>query len=145
MFQYVVTSIFGFKNLTKDSMSQKTVLVVDDSETNLLLFESMFENESRIKILLKNSGKNIIDYCIKNRPDLILLDLLMPEISGFEVLELLQSNIELKQIPVIIISALDGQAEIKRAIELGANDYIIKPIDFEENTTLILETLGLEK
>jgi two-component system, sensor histidine kinase and response regulator len=125
-------------------MNQKKVLVVDDSETNLLLFESMLENESRIKVLVKSNGKNIIDYCIKNKPDLILLDLLMPEISGFDVLELLQSNNELKQIPVIIISALDGQAEIKRAIELGANDYIIKPIDFEENTTLILETLGLK-
>jgi PleD family two-component response regulator len=124
-------------------MHQKKVLVIDDSETNLLLIESMLENEPRIKILLKSNGKNIIDYCLKNRPDLILLDLLMPDISGFDVLDLLQSNKELKEIPVIIISALDGQADIKRAIEMGANDYIIKPIDFVENTTLILETLGL--
>jgi PleD family two-component response regulator len=125
-------------------MQQKKVLVIDDSETNLLLLESMFENDPRIKMLLKKNGKNIIDYCIKNSPDLILLDLMMPEISGFEVLELLQLHEELKQIPVIIISALDGQKEIKRAIEMGANDYIVKPIDFEENTMLILETLGLE-
>jgi two-component system, sensor histidine kinase and response regulator len=125
-------------------MKQKNVLVIDDSETNLLLFESMFENEPRINILVKDSGKDIIEYCKKNNPDLILLDLMMPEISGFDVLEILQSHNELKQIPIIIISALDGPAEIKRAIELGANDYIIKPIDFEENTLLILETLGLE-
>jgi PleD family two-component response regulator len=124
-------------------MNPKKVLVIDDSETNLLLFESMFENEKRIKILLKSNGKNIVDYCLKNKPDLILLDLMMPEINGFEVLDILQSNQDLKHIPVIIISALDGQADIKKAIEKGANDYIIKPIDFEENTILILETLGL--
>lgn len=124
-------------------MNPKRVLVIDDSETNLLLFESMFENEKRIKILLKSNGKNIIDYCMKNKPDLILLDLMMPEVSGFDVLDILQSHQELKQIPIIIISALDGQADIKKAIEKGANDYIIKPIDFDENTMLILETLGL--
>lgn len=125
-------------------MEQKKVLVIDDSETNLLLIESMFEDEPRIKILLKNSGKDIIEYCKINEPDLILLDLMMPEISGFEVLEILQSENKLKSIPIIIISALDGQKEIKKAIEMGAHDYIIKPIDFEENTRLIMETLGFE-
>lgn len=125
-------------------MLQKKVLVIDDSETNLLLVESMFESDPRIRILVKSNGKNIVDYCMKNKPDLILLDLMMPEISGFDVLELLQSHSVLKKIPVIIISALDGQAEMKRAIEMGANDYIIKPIDFEENTQMILKILGLD-
>ena len=125
-------------------MLQKKVLVIDDSETNLLLVESMFESDPRIRVLVKSNGKNIVDYCMKNKPDLILLDLMMPEISGFDVLELLQSHSVLKKIPVIIISALDGQAEMKRAIEMGANDYIIKPIDFEENTQMILKILGLD-
>lgn len=124
-------------------MNKKKLLVIDDSETNLLLFESMFEREPRVEVLLKSNGREIINYCIENKPDLILLDLLMPEIDGFEILELLQSHPELKKTPIIIASALDGQGEIKRAIEMGANDYIIKPIDFEENTFLIMKTLGL--
>lgn len=124
-------------------MEPKKLLVVDDSETNLLLFESMFENDPRITILLKDSGKGILDYCILNMPDLILLDLMMPEINGFEVLEILQNSPDTKHIPIVIISALEGQADIKRAIELGANDYIVKPIDFEENSLLIYRILGL--
>jgi PleD family two-component response regulator len=125
-------------------MKNKKILVVDDSETNLLLFESMFESDPRIKVLVKNSGKNIINYCLKNSPDLILLDLVMPEIDGFEVLELLQNHDELKNIPVIITSALGDQVDIKKAIEMGASEYIVKPIDFEENSKLILDTLKLD-
>lgn len=125
-------------------MKAKKLLIIDDSETNLLLIESMFESNSRVQVLTKGSGKNIVPFCRKNLPDLILLDLMMPEISGFDVLDLLQRDSDLKQIPVIIISALDGQTDIKRAIELGATDYIVKPIDFDENTKLILEMLGLD-
>ena len=118
--------------------------MVDDSETNLLLFESMFEDEQRVEVILKNNGKEIIEFCLLNKPDLILLDLMMPEVSGFDVLELLQANKSLEHIPIIILSALQGQADIKKAIEMGALDYIIKPINFEENTKIILNALGLE-
>lgn len=125
-------------------MEKKKILIIDDSHTNLLLLESMFEDDARVVVLLKSSGKGIVKYCLKHNPDLILLDLMMPEINGFEVLEILQSHDELKKIPIIIISALDGKVHIKRAIEMGANDYIVKPINFEENTQLIYRTLGLE-
>jgi len=125
-------------------MIKKKILMVDDSETNLLLFESMFEDDERIEVLLKNNGKNIVEYCTDNKPDLILLDLMMPEISGFQVLESLQSEETLKHIPIVIISALQGQIDIKRAIEMGAYDYIIKPVDFEENTKFILTLLGID-
>ncbi len=125
-------------------MAEKKLLVIDDSETNLMLFESMFENDPRIEVLLKDSGVNIVDYCLEHKPDLILLDLMMPEVHGFEVLNVLQSNAELKQIPIVIISALEGQDDIKKGIEMGALDYIVKPVDYEENNMMILQLLGLD-
>jgi CheY-like chemotaxis protein len=125
-------------------MAEKKLLVIDDSETNLLLFESMFENDDRVEVLLRDNGKNIESYCLEHMPDLILLDLMMPEVHGFEVLERLQAHDKLKQIPVIIISALEGQEDIKKGIGLGALDYLVKPVDYEENYVLILKQLDLE-
>jgi CheY-like chemotaxis protein len=125
-------------------MSKKKLLVIDDSSTNLILFDSMFENDERIEVLLRENGKGIVDYCLTHVPDLILLDLMMPEVSGFDVLELLQSNQKLNKIPIVIISALEGSDDIKKAIELGAIDYIVKPVDYEENYVMILKMLELD-
>jgi CheY-like chemotaxis protein len=125
-------------------MATKKILVIDDSETNLLLFESMFENDPRVEVLLKDNGKDIENYCLQQKPDLILLDLMMPHIHGFDVLKSLQTNPVLNQIPVIIISALEGQEDIKKGIELGATDYIVKPVDYEENYHMILKILKLD-
>jgi CheY-like chemotaxis protein len=125
-------------------MTRKKLLIIDDSETNLLLFESMFENEPRIQVVLRNNGIDIVDFCLNDIPDLILLDLMMPVVDGFQVLQQLQSCPELMHIPIIIISALNGQKDIRKAIELGAHDYICKPIDFEENPIKILDALGLD-
>jgi CheY-like chemotaxis protein len=125
-------------------MAEKKLLVIDDSETNLLLFESMFENDERVEVLLRDNGKDIENYCLEHMPDLILLDLMMPEVHGFEVLERLQSHKDLKHIPVIIISALGGDEDIKKGIQLGALDYLVKPVDYEENYVIILKQLQLE-
>ncbi len=125
-------------------MEKKKLLVVDDSKANLLLFETMFENDTRIELLFRDNGLGIVEFCLQHMPDLILLDIMMPEVNGFEVLEMLKSNEVLKNITVVIISALQGPEDIKRGIELGANDFIIKPVDFEENAILVLRLLGLD-
>jgi len=125
-------------------MAEKKLLVIDDSETNLLLFDSMFENDERVEVLLRDNGKDIENYCLEHMPDLILLDLMMPEVHGFEVLERMQSHEKLRQIPIIIISALGGDEDIRKGIELGALDYLVKPVDYEENYVIILKQLQLE-
>jgi CheY-like chemotaxis protein len=122
----------------------KKLLVIDDAETNLLLFDSMFENDERVDVLLKDNGLDIVNYCLDQKPDLILLDLMMPEIHGFDVLKMLKENEDLEKIPVVIISALEGPEDIKKGIELGALDYLIKPVDYEENYIMVLKLLGLD-
>jgi two-component system, cell cycle response regulator len=125
-------------------MDHKKLLVIDDAEPNLLLFDSMFENDERVEVLLRENGVGIVDYCLENSPDLILLDLMMPEIHGFDVLKMLKTNQELAKIPVVIISALEGPEDIKKGIELGALDYRIKPVDYEENYIMVLKLLELD-
>ena len=125
-------------------MENKKLLVIDDAEPNLLLFDSMFENDGRVEVLLRENGVGIVDYCLDKMPDLILLDLMMPEIHGFDVLKMLKANPKLTKIPVVIISALEGPEEIKKGIELGALDYLIKPVDYEENYIMVLKLLELD-
>ena len=125
-------------------MDSKKLLVIDDAEPNLLLFDSMFENDERVDVLMRDNGVGIVDYCLENMPDLILLDLMMPEVHGFEVLGLLKNHPQLEKIPVVIISALEGPEDIKKGIELGALDYLIKPVDYEENYVMVLKLLGLD-
>jgi CheY-like chemotaxis protein len=125
-------------------MTRKKLLVVDDSETNLMLFDSMFENDERVTVFLLETGKDIENFCLEKMPDLILLDLMMPEVHGFEVLERLKAHPGLEHIPVIIISALEGPEDIKKGIELGALDYLVKPVDYEENYVMILKQLELD-
>jgi len=125
-------------------MSIRKVLIIDDSETNLLLFESMFINDPRVEVLMRDNGKDVENYCLEHNPELIILDLMMPEVNGYEVMEILQNNENLKEIPVIIISALESQVDIKKGIEMGAIDYIVKPVDYDENYKLIMKILGLD-
>jgi CheY-like chemotaxis protein len=125
-------------------MDHKKLLVIDDAEPNLLLFDSMFENDERVEVLLRENGVGIVDYCLINTPDLILLDLMMPEVHGFDVLKMLKANPKLTKIPVVIISALEGPEDIKKGIELGALDYLIKPVDYEENYIMVLKLLELD-
>jgi CheY-like chemotaxis protein len=125
-------------------MDQKKLLVVDDAEANLTLFESMFENDNRVNVLTRDNGIGIVDYCLEHMPDLILLDLMMPEVHGFDVLKFLQAHPVLKKIPVVIISALEGPDDIKTGMELGALDYLIKPVDYEENYVMVLKLLNLD-
>jgi CheY-like chemotaxis protein len=125
-------------------MDQKKLLVVDDAEPNLLLFESMFENDERVNVLTRDNGVGMVDYCLEQMPDLILLDLMMPEVHGFEVLRDLKKHPVLEKIPVVIISALEGPEDISTGMELGALDYRIKPVDYEENYVMVLKLLNLD-
>lgn len=112
-------------------MLKKTILIIDDSETSLLLFKSLFEKEEVIiqsEINSRTAGQRIRDI----RPDLIVLDLMMPEIDGFQLLEIIKEDTELKAIPVIILSALHDSKTINKTIHLGATDFIKKPFNVNE-------------
>lgn len=112
---------------------QRIIFVVDDVPTNIELVSAVFENDSDIIIKSASNGKEFIASIEKDGlPDITILDLMMPEMDGFEVLTYLKELREKNYFPVIIISAIADKQSIIRALSLGADDYITKPFFVEE-------------
>ncbi len=104
-----------------------TVLVVDDTPENLTVLGELLQPRYRVRVA--NSGRRALQVASSEpRPDLILLDVMMPEMDGYAVITLLRTNPETRDIPVIFVTAMDADADEEHGLELGAVDYIAKPI-----------------
>jgi len=125
-----------------------TILVVDDTPANLKLIASMLGQQG-YRVRPATSGKVALRACEKEAPDLILLDINMPEMDGFEVCEKLKAQPDLRDIPVIFLSALTETEDKVKAFAVGGVDYVTKPFQFEEiqarvEVQLTLRRLSLE-
>jgi diguanylate cyclase (GGDEF)-like protein/PAS domain S-box-containing protein len=118
-------------SITETESPQGIVLIVDDTPDNLTLLSRILSS-GRYSVKLANSGKSAIDMAIEIVPDLILLDVSMPEMDGFETCEKLKADDRTSQIPVIFISALDRTEDKVRGFKVGGADYIPKPIEIKE-------------
>ncbi|MEO0803178.1 MAG: response regulator, partial [Cyanobacteria bacterium J06642_2] len=108
-----------------------TLLVVDDTPANLsLLNQCLKQRGYQTRCAL--SGKLALDYLESHRPDLILLDILMPEMNGYEVCTSIKNNAATADIPIIFISAIDEAFDKVKAFSAGGTDYITKPFQIEE-------------
>jgi putative two-component system response regulator len=106
---------------------QATVLVADDSPENLVVLGELLQPHYRVRVA--NSGARALQVARSQpRPDIILLDILMPDLDGYTVLESLHADPGTRDIPVIFVTAMDAQDDEQRGLELGAVDYITKPI-----------------
>lgn len=112
------------------SKKEHKVLVVDDSTTNIVLLEAVL-NEKGYSIQTALNAKEAYAIIEKEPPDVILLDLLMPRISGFDFLKEIRSKEKTKAIPVIVVSAVTDEENIEKILTMGAIDYIKKPIDLQ--------------
>jgi adenylate cyclase len=121
---------------------QGLVLVVDDNEMNRDLLSRRLTRQGHVVVMAEN-GLQALEKVAQQPFDLVLLDVMMPEMNGYEVLEHIKSAPHLRHIPVIMISALDDIDSVVRCIELGAEDYLFKPF----NPTLLKARIGasLEK
>jgi putative two-component system response regulator len=109
----------------------KTIMVVDDTPDNLKLLQEMLRTKG-YRVLVFPNGKMALNAAAKSPPDLILLDINMPEMNGFEVCERLKADETLRDIPVLFISALAEAADKVKAFAVGGVDYVTKPFQFEE-------------
>ena len=106
---------------------KKTIVAIDDAPENLLLIMEILKNKYRVKTF--KEPKKALEYLLSNTcVDLVLLDVMMPELSGYDVLKVLKQNHGTKEIPVIFLTALSGQKDEQKGLEMGACDYITKPI-----------------
>ena len=117
-----------FKHATTERLKGKSILIVDDDHINRGIFKRRLKQRG-YDVYEENSGADALNFLNSNNVDLILLDLLMPDINGIEVLNKLRSSDTLQSIPVIIISGLDDPRSIVSCLRNGANDYLAKPVE----------------
>ena len=122
-----------------DSLS---VLVVDDVPLNILLIKKML-SQYTFKLRTANGGQAALDAIAQQKPDLVLLDLMMPGIDGFEVIRRLRADEKTKDLPIIILSALNSEQDISKGFQLGANDFINKPIIMEKLLSSVTTQINL--
>jgi len=126
-----------------DSKSKKEILVIDDSTTNVFLIESVL-SEYGYSVSSALSAADAFKVIEKKVPELILLDLLMPHVSGFDFIKQIKADDALKSIPVIVISAVTDDESIREIMELGAVEFINKPVVVSSLIEKIEEVLGVE-
>ena len=114
-----------------DNANSSLILIVDDSSVNNLLMRSILEDKG-YSILAVSNGKDALKILRQKLPDLIILDIMMPELNGFGVLESVKKYESTANIPVIMLTARNNQKDQEKAITMGAADYVIKPIDIED-------------
>ena len=120
------------------------VLVVDDNIKNVRLLTEILEDEGYIVFTCSN-GLDVLKYAREIMPDIILLDIMMPGMDGFEVCKLLKIDFAIRDIPVIMVTAKTDGSDIKKAMELGAFDYIKKPVDEVEVTARVQSALRFKQ
>lgn len=107
------------------------ILIVDDEERNLRLLEISLSTLG-YEIFLAGDGREALDRVAAVNPDLILLDVMMPRLNGFEVCRILKKNEETRNIPVVMVTALGGRDDKLKGLESGADDFLTKPVDMVE-------------
>ena len=117
--------------------SSYSVLAVDDIPINLVLVQKML---ARFNFSMRTAanGQQALDAVADKKPDLILLDLMMPGIDGFEVIRRLKENPETADIRIVILSALNSNEDVVKGYSLGADDFIMKPIIMEKLLTCVI-------
>lgn len=114
-------------NTKSHAASQSTILIVDDAPDNLMLISNLLKDKYKIKVV--NSGEKALKIVqSEHKPDLILLDILMPVMDGYETLSRIKEDPKTGDIPVIFLTALSEAEDEKKGLEIGAADYITKPI-----------------
>jgi CheY-like chemotaxis protein len=127
---------------TDPGASRRVVLYIDDNVASLRLMDHVLARRPGIGLLTASLAQVGLDLARDHRPDLILLDLHLPDIPGFEVLQRLRADPATRQIPVVVVSADATERQVQRLLEGGAHAYLTKPIDVATFLTLVDELLA---
>lgn len=122
--------------------SEYKILIVDDVMSNVLLLKVLLTNE-KFAIATASNGRQALEQVEKENPDLVLLDVMMPDMSGFEVAQHLKSNPNTADIPIIFLTALNSTADIVKGFQVGANGFISKPFNKEELIIRVTHQISL--
>ena len=127
---------------SKINRSEYKILIVDDVVSNVLLLKILLTNE-KFQVCTANNGNMCIEMAKKEHPDLILLDVMMPDISGFDTAVILKKDEETKDIPIIFLTALNTPTDLVHGFQVGASDFLTKPFNKEELVMRVTQQISL--
>lgn len=126
--------------VSEEDLADSTILLVDDNLQNLELMQAYLEGLP-CRLLSATDGTEAVTIIDRDTPDLVLLDVMMPRMSGFEVCQKIKSNPETRDIVVIMVTALQEVGDFERAVECGTDDFLTKPVNKLELLTRVKSLL----
>ena len=126
----------------KINRSDYKILIVDDVVSNVLLLKILLTNE-KFQVCTANNGTMCIEMARKEHPDLILLDVMMPDMNGFDTATVLKKEEETKDIPIIFLTALNTPQDLVHGFQVGASDFLTKPFNKEELVMRVTQQISL--
>jgi len=122
-------------------MQRKKILLVDDSNT-ILMMERMILTKGPYDLLTANNGEEAVAQALNHRPDLILMDVVMPKMNGFEACRRIRGEVSIKDTPIIMVTTRGEVQNVESGFESGCNDYVTKPINGAELMAKLKTYLG---
>jgi CheY-like chemotaxis protein len=122
-------------------MSRKRILLVDDAKTSIMM-EQMILSRGTYEFLTAQDGLEAVDMAVRERPDLILMDIMMPKMDGLEACRQLKERDETKEIPIIMVTTRGEAESVEKGFKSGCCDYVAKPINSNELLSKVRKHLG---
>lgn len=120
----------------------KKVLVVDDSKTALMMERAIVEKRTPYQCVTASDGQDAVEKAKSERPDLILMDVVMPRMNGFEACKMMRQEQSTREIPIVLVTTRGEEAYMEAGFQSGCNDYISKPVNETELVALLDSYLG---
>jgi len=118
-------------NAADDSLPISKILIADDNIPNCELLDAYLADED-YEIVMAHDGRETLEKVEQENPDLVLLDIMMPKLSGYEVCQQMKDNAKTASIPILMVTALREQGDIEKAVKAGCDDFLSKPINSVE-------------
>ena len=128
----------------EQEVRNSTILIADDTEQNVELLQAYLD-ELGCRVVTAYDGQQTLDRVAEAKPDLILLDIMMPKVSGFEICRKLKSDPATRSIPICMVTALNEERDIERAVDAGTDDFLSKPINKWELLTRVRSLLRVRR
>jgi PleD family two-component response regulator len=131
--------------VTEQLLHQMKILVVDDDRMSVNLLEQLLQRHGYTRVLSVTDSRSAVETCLAFDPDLLLLDLIMPEVDGFAILEALRADAAEDFLPIVVLTGDTAEESKERALEAGATDFLVKPVSQTEALLRIRNLLEMRR